>query len=56
MKTKIISVYGNPEQLELEINNFIEGKEVIDIKFNSSIKYTNEYSDEEYTCVLIMYK
>lgn len=46
MKVKLL-YSGNTDMLNDKINEFIEGKEVIDIKLSTS-KYG--------TCVLIMYK
>ncbi len=54
MKVKVIDE-GHEKDLEASINEFIVGKEVIDIKFSVSVGI---FSDEQIYCfsALIMYK
>lgn len=54
MKVKVIDE-GHEKDLENSVNEFIEGKEIIDIKFNVSVATSGE---EQIYCfdALIMYK
>ena len=54
MKVKVIDE-GHEKDLENSVNEFIEGKEIIDIKFNVSVATSGE---EQIYCIdaLIMYK
>lgn len=51
MKVKIIETL-NPPDLEEEINEFIEDKQIIDIKFECSTSRNNNF----YYQAMIMYK
>lgn len=49
--------YDYSEDIENQINDFIQGKEVVDIKMSSAVE-RDDYSDnhDKYTQVLIMYR